>query len=236
MFNKSYEIVKYTYENLIGRHCPQYKWFGNLSHHINIPLLDLIDGDIYVEIGVHYGHSLSSIGYAFSNKTLIGIDLFDQEWFKKHGSVIDDVYKLVEDNIDKFSPSDKNNEFHLIKGDSRNRYTLQKLEDCLNNRKIDLLYIDGEHTVEAVKSDFELYFPLVKSGGLIVFDDYFPKNSEVYQAVNDICQRYKNELNVIGLVEDKGGYNKIKSCYYLIANPPKEGEIVYNMDFIVQKI
>ncbi|KQT92250.1 hypothetical protein ASG49_09950 [Marmoricola sp. Leaf446] len=37
-----------------------------------------------------------------------------------------------------------------------------------------LLFIDGEHTYEAVKNDLELYANLVLPGGLIVFDDYAP--------------------------------------------------------------
>lgn len=39
------------------------------------------------------------------------------------------------------------------------------------NEKIDLLFIDGDHTYEAVKQDFEEWFPFVKKGGVIVFHD-----------------------------------------------------------------
>lgn len=38
--------------------------------------------------------------------------------------------------------------------------------------QIDILYIDGEHTPNAVCRDTALYYPLVKSGGAIIFDDY----------------------------------------------------------------
>jgi hypothetical protein len=36
---------------------------------------------------------------------------------------------------------------------------------------IGLLFIDGEHTYEAVKQDYELYEPRVVSGGVIIFHD-----------------------------------------------------------------
>jgi predicted O-methyltransferase YrrM len=41
----------------------------------------------------------------------------------------------------------------------------------LSGRQIDLLFIDGDHTYEGVKKDWEMYSPLVRSGGLIVFHD-----------------------------------------------------------------
>ncbi|MEO0696929.1 MAG: class I SAM-dependent methyltransferase [Pseudomonadota bacterium] len=37
---------------------------------------------------------------------------------------------------------------------------------------IDLLVIDGDHSYEGVKRDFENYRPFMRQGGLIVFDDY----------------------------------------------------------------
>jgi cephalosporin hydroxylase len=36
----------------------------------------------------------------------------------------------------------------------------------------DWIYIDGDHHYEAVLQDLELYFPKVKVGGYIVYDDY----------------------------------------------------------------
>jgi hypothetical protein len=37
--------------------------------------------------------------------------------------------------------------------------------------EVDFLFIDGDHSYEGVKKDFEMYSPLVKSGGLIAFHD-----------------------------------------------------------------
>jgi predicted O-methyltransferase YrrM len=43
---------------------------------------------------------------------------------------------------------------------------------------VDLLYIDGGHTLDVVRQDIRLYLPLVKQGGIVCFHDfnsyYFP--------------------------------------------------------------
>lgn len=49
-----------------------------------------------------------------------------------------------------------------IKGDSSSPVTLKKLKSILDGRNIDLLFIDGLHTYEGVKSDYEIFHPLVK--------------------------------------------------------------------------
>ena len=42
-----------------------------------------------------------------------------------------------------------------------------------NYPKIDLLFIDGDHTKKGVLQDWEDYSNLVTKGGIVVFDDYW---------------------------------------------------------------
>jgi predicted O-methyltransferase YrrM len=49
--------------------------------------------------------------------------------------------------------------------------TRQRIEHLLQGAKLDFFFIDGDHTYEGVKADFEMYSPLVRSGGLIAFHD-----------------------------------------------------------------
>ncbi len=58
-----------------------------------------------------------------------------------------------------------------VRADSHLLETRDEIARILDGRKIDFLFIDGDHSYEGVRSDFELYGPLVRPGGLIAFHD-----------------------------------------------------------------
>jgi predicted O-methyltransferase YrrM len=58
-----------------------------------------------------------------------------------------------------------------IVGDSHDPDSRAKLEDMLDGRRIDLLFIDGDHSYEGVKQDFEMYAPLAS---LVALHDVLP--------------------------------------------------------------
>ena len=73
-----------------------------------------------------------------------------------------------------------NQKIILIRDDSHKISTVEKVKKVLNNRKIDIAYIDGDHTYSGVKRDFELYRSLITPGGFMVFHDIVPhKNKNV---------------------------------------------------------
>ena len=51
---------------------------------------------------------------------------------------------------------------------------------------VGLLWIDGDHSLAAVRGDVERWGPLVAPGGVIVFDDYGTRHPGVDQVVHDI--------------------------------------------------
>ena len=59
----------------------------------------------------------------------------------------------------------------LVREDSHAVNTLNKIQQLLGNRPLDLLFIDGDHSYEGVKKDFEMYSPLVAKGGVVAFHD-----------------------------------------------------------------
>lgn len=60
---------------------------------------------------------------------------------------------------------------HLLWKDSQTPATVAALTKILEGRKIDFLFIDGDHSYAGVKKDYELYSPLVRKGGIIAFHD-----------------------------------------------------------------
>ena len=79
------------------------------------------------------------------------------------GVMVDQVIAIQ--NMDNHNPH--KNKFSYIKGDSH----LPEIRECIE-KKVDILFIDGDHSFYGVISDFNLYQDLVLKGGYIIFDDY----------------------------------------------------------------
>jgi predicted O-methyltransferase YrrM len=61
--------------------------------------------------------------------------------------------------------------FILLDTGSSNPDTVEAVKGILEERKVDFLFIDGDHGVEAVRLDWEFYSQLVRPGGVVVFHD-----------------------------------------------------------------
>ena len=72
---------------------------------------------------------------------------------------------------------EKKCKLHLIPSQSQNPQTLKKVKDIFNQTLIDFLFIDGDHSYLGVKTDYKMYGPMVRKGGLIAFHD-IGKNEE----------------------------------------------------------
>lgn len=107
----------------------------------------LIDHDplVIVEIGVHAGGTL----YAWKQIAPIVIGIDENPPAQDWGSAV-------------------------IVGDSHDVNTLAALAEQLGGRAIDCLFIDGDHSYDGVRQDYEMYSALVSRGGLIVFHDIAP--------------------------------------------------------------
>jgi cephalosporin hydroxylase len=62
----------------------------------------------------------------------------------------------------------------VIEGNSYAPEAITKVRYLLGSQRFDFLFIDGDHEYNGVKADFEGYFDLVRSGGLIAFHDIVP--------------------------------------------------------------
>lgn len=58
-----------------------------------------------------------------------------------------------------------------IEADSQLESTRDQVRSLLSGNPLDFLFIDGDHSYDGVKRDFELYAPLVRPGGIIALHD-----------------------------------------------------------------
>ena len=59
----------------------------------------------------------------------------------------------------------------LIRDNSHDPAVRLKVAALVGNQGLDFLFIDGDHSYDGVKQDFEMYGPLVNSAGVIAFHD-----------------------------------------------------------------
>lgn len=67
----------------------------------------------------------------------------------------------------------------------------------LGSRPIELLFIDGDHTLEGVRRDLELYGRLLAEGGLVAFHDIVsgPPGSVEAIELHDVVRFRDGKLN-----------------------------------------
>lgn len=134
----------------------------------------LLDKEVktFLEIGTNNGGSFACWILTFKPELGISIDLPNGDFGTAN-----------------FNEQERNNRLsqfdcqsHFISGDSQDPLNLIEVERILNGRKIDFLFIDGDHTENGVTRDFFLYKHLVKDGGWIGFHDI--KTTPFHHSVN----------------------------------------------------
>jgi cephalosporin hydroxylase len=163
-------------------------------YHILYDLRDTFKREVtYVEIGAFAGGSVSLVLSHPLKTNGISIDI---------GWPIDE--QIVRINVDRFKSP--NNQFTYIKGDSTLQDTLDRLKSELGTNLVDILFIDGDHSYNAVISDFKMYSSLVAPGGYIIFDDYLDHehSPDVKPAVDFIVETMlDDEFIVHGSIQNK---------------------------------
>ena len=130
-----------------------------------------------VEIGTFFGISSIWIAAALQDAAnggrLYSIDLFKDILPLPNGrrtKCILDPMQKVADNVARAGLQDC---VTLIQGDSR---VIGEKWAEISSTGIDLLYIDGDHSIEGCLADFKLFSPHLNPGGFIVLHDIYPAN------------------------------------------------------------
>jgi len=88
----------------------------------------------------------------------------------------------------------------LVRRDSHDKETFSLTRKVLNDRQIDFLFIDGDHSYQGVKSDFATYSSLVAEGGIIAMHDIVPglpsHVGDVPRFWTEVRDRYKSRAIV----------------------------------------
>lgn len=126
-------------------------------------IIELLKPKIVVELGVHTGNSFSAFCQAVKNLNIkascYGVDTFKGD---PHAGVYDEsVYVDINNHI-----TENYGDFAQLM-----RMTFDEALEYFSDGSIDLLHIDGYHTYEAVKHDFESWLPKMSDRGVILLHD-----------------------------------------------------------------
>ena len=141
------------------------------------------------EIGTGWGGTLFLLCTASSpTATLASIDLPPSTLGRGYPRWKEPLYKSFARNQQKVT---------LIRGNSHDAKTVASLRGAMEGNKLDAIFIDGDHSYEGVKTDFRLYSPCVRAGGIIALHDIVPNISneevEVFKFWKEIKHSYKSE-------------------------------------------
>ena len=139
------------------------------------------NGSKFVEVGSYKGKSASYLAVEIlnSNKDIHLYCVDDHSLFYRHNfpgpedfeknmKPFEDIYSFIKMNSIEASKQFENN-------------------------SLDFIFIDADHSYEAVKSDIEHWFPKLKKDGVIAGHDYQPGYPDVIKAVNEKFTNVKNE-------------------------------------------
>ncbi|MDR2457375.1 MAG: class I SAM-dependent methyltransferase [Clostridiales Family XIII bacterium] len=136
-------------------------WYENIP--IAFWLTKILKPETLVELGTHYGVSYMSFCQAIKRLSLstkcFAVDTWQGDF--QSGHYTSKVFKIVNDyNKTNYSDFSK-----LI------RKTFDGARLNFQNKSIDLLHIDGMHTYDAVRHDYETWLSTLSNRGIIIFHD-----------------------------------------------------------------
>lgn len=136
--------------------CPS-AWTHEAMFYKNYLAKEII-GEVFtiVEIGVHFGYSLFVMAHDFPEASLFGVDNFTM-----HDS--DRAREHLNAHLPNF------NNIRLLEGNSVE--LAKQWGRPENYLDIDVLHIDGGHTYDEAKADFDSWSKYVRQGGVVMFHD-----------------------------------------------------------------
>lgn len=149
----------------------------------------------YLEIGVLHGHNLIKVANSYCNhpnSKLYCIDPWsDYDGYSEYKNQQETSWNIFNKNID---IANIRNKLTIYRNLSEN------IIPDLPDNYFDIIFIDGNHETEYVYKDGVMSFSKLKSGGYMIFDDYFYYNSnwpETKIGVDRFMKEYEDKVEVI---------------------------------------
>jgi predicted O-methyltransferase YrrM len=159
-----------------------------------------------MEIGTAKGATLLS-WCRIASKQVISVDL-------EHG-IHGGGYPAVKQRLYReFIHGREDVRLDLFQENSQILATRQRVEAVLGGAKLDVLFIDGDHSYEGVKKDFDLWSPLVRPGGIILFHDILPHTQVAHCEVDRLWNELKAHYRYQEFIHDpKQGWAGIGAVF-----------------------
>lgn len=152
----------------------------------------------YLEIGVLHGRNLIKVEQSYCNhpdSKLVCIDpWFDYDGYSEYKTQQENSWKIFNHNVDAVNIRNK-----LV----IHRNLSENIVPSLPDKSFDIIFIDGNHETEYVYKDGVMCFDKLKSGGYMIFDDYFYDNQhwqETKVGVDRFLDEYKDKLKIISFI------------------------------------
>lgn len=178
----------------------------------------------FVELGTHSGNSYfafcQSVVEAGLSTKCYAVDTWQGD--EHAGQYSDDIYAGV---------NEYNNE-HYVKFSQLLRMTFDDAISCFEEKSIELLHIDGLHTYEAVRHDFESWLPKLAPGAVVMFHDtnVHERDFGVWKLWEELQAEYPNNLEFFhshGLgVLQLNNTPEDKKLDWLQPNSPEKEELI----------
>lgn len=172
------------YEGVTLRRLRDAGYPGRVGHACMYDALDqackLINPESYLEIGVFDGCSALAVVHASPNlKRMVLCDTFGNDWLHWQGGPRGsrEPLKAIPDALNEYSGI-----LDIVIGDSN--ATVPKLAG-----PFDLITVDGDHTYQPAYNDVKNVYPLLRVGGLLVWDD--SSRAEMRRITKELIEPWK---------------------------------------------